>query len=92
MKGMSAEAGLYAFMRLCFHAFMDPFALLGLPRSFDIDARALQATYLKRSASLHPDRSTNPLEQAEVRKDEAARHAVRAARASLECLARLGGG
>ncbi len=44
----------------------DPFELLGLPRRFDIDLKALQATYLRKSATLHPDRFTDPLEQADA--------------------------
>lgn len=44
----------------------DPFALLGLPRRFDIDRKALQAAYLKRSAQLHPDRFPDPADQAEA--------------------------
>jgi molecular chaperone HscB len=47
---------------------VDPFALLGLPRSFDIDHRALQSAYLRGSASLHPDRFANPLEQAQAQR------------------------
>lgn len=50
----------------------DPFALLGLPRQFEITAAQLQAAYLKRAAAHHPDRITDPIEQA-----EAARHAAR---------------
>lgn len=58
----------------------DPFALLGLPRQFEIAAAQLQAAYLKRAAAHHPDRIADPIEQA-----EAARHAARLndARATL---------
>jgi molecular chaperone HscB len=34
----------------------DPFALLGLPRTFDLDAAEIDAAYLQRAAELHPDR------------------------------------
>ena len=44
----------------------DPFELLGLERRFDIDRRALQAAYLKRSAQLHPDRFPEAADQAEA--------------------------
>lgn len=59
----------------------DPFALLGLPRTFEIDAGQLRSAYLKRSAALHPDRFTDPIKQ-----DEAARQAaaINDARAILE--------
>lgn len=33
----------------------DPFSLLGLPASFDLDARVIEAAYLQRAASSHPD-------------------------------------
>ena len=33
----------------------DPFAALGLPRRFDLDAAAMNRAYLARSAALHPD-------------------------------------
>lgn len=33
----------------------DPFAVLGLPRRYDVDAAAVQRAYLERSAVLHPD-------------------------------------
>lgn len=33
----------------------DPFAVLGLPRRYDVDAAAVQRAYLERSAQLHPD-------------------------------------
>jgi molecular chaperone HscB len=50
----------------------DPFALLGLPRRFTIDAKQLQAAWLRRTAALHPDRIADPMQQA-----EAARNAAR---------------
>ena len=34
----------------------DPFSLLGLPRSFDVDPRALEASYRALQAQLHPDK------------------------------------
>lgn len=33
----------------------DPFALLGLPRRYDLDKHSLDRAYLARSAALHPD-------------------------------------
>jgi molecular chaperone HscB len=50
----------------------DPFALLGLPRTFNISMADLQAAYLKRTAALHPDRVSDPALQ-----HEAARQAAR---------------
>jgi molecular chaperone HscB len=35
---------------------MDPFATLGLPRSFDVDLAALEKTHRDLSRALHPDR------------------------------------
>lgn len=34
----------------------DPFARLGIDRTFEIDARLVQRAYLKRLSTLHPDR------------------------------------
>lgn len=45
---------------------LDPFALLGLPRRFDVDRNAVQSAYLRRSAALHPDRVTDPLQRADA--------------------------
>lgn len=50
----------------------DAFALLGLPRGFDINAAALHAAFLRKSAALHPDRLSDPLAQAEAQRDSAA--------------------
>lgn len=33
----------------------DPFAILGLPRCYELDAAEMQRKYLERSAALHPD-------------------------------------
>lgn len=33
----------------------DPFALLGLPRTFDLDRDRIERAYLARSAAIHPD-------------------------------------
>src|SRR5262245_39672932 len=41
----------------------DPFALLGLPREYELTAGAMQAAYLRLSATLHPDRVRDPVEQ-----------------------------
>ena len=44
----------------------DPFALFDLPRGFAVDLSELQRRYLQRSAETHPDRFTDPLEQADA--------------------------
>ncbi|MCC6680349.1 MAG: Fe-S protein assembly co-chaperone HscB [Phycisphaeraceae bacterium] len=44
----------------------DPFTLLGLPPRFDLDEADLHARYLSAAARNHPDRFTDPLEQAEA--------------------------
>ena len=44
----------------------DAFAMFGLPRQFDVDADALRKQYLQRCAASHPDRFTDPAEQAEA--------------------------
>lgn len=67
----------------------DAFAIFGLPRSFDTDMRALQAAYLRRSAALHPDRLTDPLEQAEAQRQAAAINDARALLADDEARANL---
>ncbi len=36
-------------------ATLDPFAVLGLPRRFDLDPAAIEQAFLERSAALHPD-------------------------------------
>src|SRR5262245_37126402 len=35
---------------------MDPFAILGIPRSFDVDLPALEKTHRELSRTLHPDK------------------------------------
>ena len=67
----------------------DPFAMLGLPRAFDIDRNALQAAYLRRSAALHPDRIADPLERDEAQRRAAALNDARAALADDEQRANL---
>jgi molecular chaperone HscB len=62
----------------------DPFALLGLPRTFRIDKAALQAAYLRKSAALHPDRVTDPLRQAEAATEAAKVNDARAVLADDE--------
>jgi molecular chaperone HscB len=74
----------------------DPFALLDLPRRFEIDREALQAAYLRKSAALHPDRYSDPIEQAEAAERAAALNRARAVLADDEqranaLLALLGG-
>jgi molecular chaperone HscB len=56
----------------------DPFALFDLPRRFDLDRAALQRAYLQRTASLHPDRLSDPIEQAEAAEQAARLNAARA--------------
>jgi molecular chaperone HscB len=38
---------------------MDPFAILGAPRSFSVDLKALEKTHRELSRALHPDRFVN---------------------------------
>lgn len=38
----------------------DPFAILGVPRRFDVDAAQVHRAYLMRSATLHPDLGEAP--------------------------------
>lgn len=38
----------------------DPFSLLGLPPSFDLDPKAIEHAYLLRAAAAHPDLSPEP--------------------------------
>ena len=45
----------------------DPFSLLGLPRTFDLDAEALQRAYLTQAARLHPDLSGLPQDESEAK-------------------------
>jgi len=42
------------------------FGLLGLPRRFRVDHKALDAAYFQALARTHPDRFTDPLEQADA--------------------------
>jgi molecular chaperone HscB len=44
----------------------DPFALLELAPSFEIDPKALQAKLLTLSGQYHPDRFADPIEQADA--------------------------
>lgn len=44
----------------------DPFAILGVPRRFDLDEAELQRRFLAASAATHPDRFTDPIEQVEA--------------------------
>lgn len=74
----------------------DAFAVLGLPRSFEIDPRALQAAYLRRAAALHPDRIADPFQREEAQRSAAALNDARALLADDEqranLLLRLAGG
>ncbi len=38
---------------------VDPFATLGLPRSYDVDLPAVEKTHRELSRALHPDRFVN---------------------------------
>ncbi len=67
----------------------DAFAVLGLPRLFDVDPRALQQAYLRRSAALHPDRVQDPLAQAEAQREAARLNDARAVLADDEQRANL---
>ncbi|MEM9416077.1 MAG: Fe-S protein assembly co-chaperone HscB [Planctomycetota bacterium] len=44
----------------------DPFELLGIEPVFELDPSTLQAQFLSASARCHPDRFTDPLEQADA--------------------------
>lgn len=50
----------------------DPFDALGLPARFDLDEAELRRRYLSLCAEHHPDRFTNPLDQAEAVRRSAA--------------------
>lgn len=49
----------------------DPYELLGLRRAFHLDAQDVERAYLTRIASLHPDRETDPILQAERAREAA---------------------
>ena len=44
----------------------DPFAILGMPRRFAVDAQALRQAFLTASAKQHPDQFIDPIEQADA--------------------------
>lgn len=44
----------------------NPFELLNLPMRFDVDAKALHKAFIHQSAANHPDRFTDPLDQADA--------------------------
>ncbi|MEM1213381.1 MAG: Fe-S protein assembly co-chaperone HscB [Planctomycetota bacterium] len=50
----------------------DPFAVFGLERGFELDAGALRSAMLRLTAQTHPDRYTDPIEQAEAAERSAA--------------------
>jgi len=50
----------------------DPFALLGLPRRLALDPSAIRAAYRTRAAAVHPDRTADPAERAELARRSAA--------------------
>lgn len=67
----------------------NPFDLLGLRCTFDLDLNTLQAAYRSRAAALHPDRFTDPLQQAEAQLNAAALNDARAVLADDEQRANL---
>ena len=44
----------------------DPFEIFGLDKRFDLDEDDLHTRYIAASAAAHPDRTTDPIEQAEA--------------------------
>lgn len=44
----------------------DPFAILGLPRRYELDLADLHKRFIQASAANHPDRFTDPQEQADA--------------------------
>lgn len=73
----------------------DPFALLGLPRTFALDAARLRAAHLRLLSEAHPDRADGAVAMAEAaRRSAALTEAYRALSAPLtraEALLRLEG-
>lgn len=64
----------------------DPFSLLGLPRSFDVDPKALEASYRALQAQLHPDKHhSGSSSSSSVAAAAEASAAVNAAVALLRC-------
>jgi molecular chaperone HscB len=49
-----------------------PFGLLGLPPRFDLDEAELHRRFIQASAAAHPDRFTDPLDQADAAERAAA--------------------
>ena len=49
----------------------DPFSTFGLPRRFDLELEDLRQRFLSASAQHHPDRFTDPLEQADAAEQSA---------------------
>ncbi len=49
----------------------DPFALLGLPRRFDLADAEIERAYLGKASALHPDRFQDPIAQADAVRDSA---------------------
>ena len=44
----------------------NPFELLNLPMTFDVNAKALHKAFIQQSAANHPDRFVDPLDQADA--------------------------
>ena len=55
----------------------DPFELLGLPPTFELDAESLRRTVRRRIAARHPDRISDPLLRDEAERDVARLNAAR---------------
>jgi len=55
----------------------DPFTQLGVPASFDLDEAALTRAWLAMSATLHPDRATDPGNDSEIARRSAQVNAAR---------------
>ncbi len=47
-------------------AMSDPFAVLNLPPRFDLDDTELHSRFIQASAATHPDRFTDPVDQAQA--------------------------
>jgi molecular chaperone HscB len=52
-------------------AMTDAFARLGLPRRFDLDAKAINSAHLKLAAAIHPDRAPDPIAAADLQRKAA---------------------
>ncbi|MEQ9455533.1 MAG: iron-sulfur cluster co-chaperone HscB C-terminal domain-containing protein [Phycisphaeraceae bacterium] len=55
----------------------NPFGVLGLPERFDLEDEAIESAYLGLAAAAHPDRYSDPLEQADAVERASAINAAR---------------